>query len=293
MSAAELLKVLPGQSQKEFVSVTGTKVASSGMQEITTETTNGVKGSSYVSSEYYLLLVGDRILIVKSKVEPTTHISGSVKPVPNGLESSIFPDPSDKDLKDRLYSFMLSTTESYRLPGFIALALTLVYVVLVWIFAGRAWRHIQNISLHPVVKRVENWPNSTEVVFNAERELHSAIRYKKSGITLTSNFVIARRLFSFNLFPISDLVWAYQKVTTRMLYFVIPVSRSREAVLVFYGGSVRIPAGKKLVEGIIGSVAQSAPWAVFGYTEELARVFKDDPNGFAAAVEQRRLTVGK
>ena len=72
------------------------------------------------------------------------------------------------------------------------------------------------------------------------------------------------------------------------MYFVIPVSRTSEAILVFYGGSATVPARKKRVDDLLEFAVRRSPWAVFGHTQEIASLFKKDTNGFVAAVEARR-----
>jgi hypothetical protein len=234
-----------------------------------------------------MVIGGNRLLIVQSHGEPGLHIEGELKPASGNLSDSIFPNPSDSDLKAKLYPFFLSTTDNYRIPGYVALVGALVYVAVLWIFGRRAWRYAQDVSLHPVVKRVESWSDAAEVVVMSEREMESAVRFKRSGVTITDNFVIVRGFLTFNLFPFHHLLWAYNKMTTRMVNF-IPVARTSEAVLVFYGGSAVFPSRKKLVHEVLVFAANRAPWAILGYDEALAKAFKKDPNGFYAAVEERR-----
>ncbi len=278
----------PESSQRQFLAITGEKIVPSGIQEITTQTRNGVKERSYVSSEYFLLVVGgNRLLIVQSQGRPPLQVEGELKPASMSLANSIFPDAADSDLKARLYPFYLSTTDNYRLPGYITLGGVLVYLIALWIFGRRAWRYTQNVALHPVVKRVESWSDAAEVAVMSEREMELAVRFKKAGIVVTDNFMIERGFLTFNLFPFHHLLWAYKKVTTRMVNF-IPVARTSEAVFVFYGGSTVFPSRKKLVDEVLTYAAVRAPWAILGYSDELHKVFKKDTDGFCAAVEERR-----
>jgi hypothetical protein len=121
----------------------------------------------------------------------------------------------------------------------------------------------------------------------SEREMESSVRFKKAGIVVTDNFMIERGFLTFNLFPFHHLLWAYKKVTTRMVNF-IPVAKTSEAVFVFYGGSTVFPSRKKLVHEVLTYAAARAPWAILGYSDELHKVFKKDTDGFCAAVEERR-----
>jgi hypothetical protein len=293
VTAADLASIDPEISERRFLAVNGTKAVNSGVQVITTETRNGVKERSYVSSEYYLLVVGDRILIVESKGQPSTHIEGEVKNSSANLENQIFSDPDDQPLRARLYPFIVSTTDSYLLPGYVALVAGAIYLFVLWRYASRAWRYSQDVSLHPVVKRVEAWPDAVEAVVMSEREMNTVVRFKRSNMVITDNFLIYKGPLTFNLFPLKHLIWAYQKVTTRRLYFVIPISKTQEAVLKFYGGNASLQGPEKLVHEVLGFVASRAPWAILGYTEQIAKAFNNDTSGFCAVVEERRTQLSR
>jgi hypothetical protein len=52
--------------------------------------------------------------------------------------------------------------------------------------------------------------------------------------------------------------------------------------------SVRRVAGNYAINEVLTYPAIRAPWAILGYSDELHRAFKKDPDGFCAAVEERR-----
>jgi hypothetical protein len=278
----------PSDPNKEFVEITGDKVFPSGIQTVTTQTRNGVKESSYVSSEYYLLVVArTRALIVESKGPPSLTVSGEARPVPAGLVDEIFPKPEDANLKDRVYPFYLSTLDDYKSSGYFGLGCAALYLIAMSYFGRRAWRYVEEPEMHPVVQRVESWSDAMQVAVMSEREMEQAVKFRRSGTTITDNFLIKRGFLGFNLFPLQHLLWAYKKETTQMINF-IPVGKTRQAVLVFYGGSVELPSGKKRVDEVLSYVLGKAPWAIAGYSKDLRKAFKKDTRGFCAAVEERR-----
>jgi len=272
----------------EYVSATGTKIVPTGVDMITTESENGQKKREYASSHFYVLVVDGGLLIVQSEKEPSLHVDGELKSLPSDLPRLIFPDEADSDLRSRIYPNMVNTTESYRQSGYIFFGCAAVWCFLLYKFAFPAWRRSQDISKHPVVQRTERWSNHDEVATLAEQQMRQAPLSKGGGIVVTEDFVIVRKFFTFNLFLWNDLLWAYKKVTTTRMYFVIPVSRTSEAILVFYGGSATVPARKKRVDDLLEFAVRRSPWAVFGHTQEIASLFKKDTNGFVAAVEARR-----
>ena len=279
----------PDSSPKQFVSVTGSKVVPTDVQVITTETRNNVKERSYVSSAYYLLLMSDgKLLAVESKTEPPLRVEGVFKEVSTDLLNRIFSAPEDRNLRGRMYPVYLSTTDDYRVPGYIAIGGLIVYLIVLGYFARKAWHYAQDISLHPAVQNVEAFPNAAEMALTSERELQTGIRYKKAGIAITDNFIVQRGFLTFKIFPWHNLIWAYKKVTTRTVYYVIPIARTSEAIFVFYGGAITLPSRKKLVDEVLVFAANRSPWAVLGFNDDLQKAFKKDPNGFCAFVEERR-----
>jgi hypothetical protein len=278
----------PLDSGKEFVAVTGERVFPSGIQTVTTHTRNGVKESSEVTSAYYLLVMDHRrILIVDSRTSPSTTVSGEIKWLPEELVAQIFPNADDAKMRAATYPFYMSAAEDYRIPGYWTIGCLAIYLTAMLYFGRRAWRFVENPALHPVVSRVESWSDAMAITVMSEREMEQAVRFKGSQVTITDNFLIKRTFLSFNMFPLGHLLWAYKKETLRMINF-IPVGKTREAVLVFYGGQVELPSRKKRVEEVLNYVASKAPWAIVGYSEELNSAFKKDASGFYAAVEERR-----
>ena len=272
---------------RQFVTVEGTKIVPSGIQVITIETKNGVKQREYASSDYYVLVVGQRLLAINAHQQPSLKVTGELKPMPVGLQKMIFPDQADAALREAILPLLLDNTDDYRVSGYFCIGAMALFAFLFWRFGVRAFKRTQDITLHPVVQRVEGWADAVEATMEAEREQTHAIRFKKAGVVITDNYVIVRSLYGFDLLPLNHLVWAYRKATTRMVNF-IPVARTSTAELVFYGGSVSLQARKKVVEEILYYVAARTPWAFIGYTDQLNNAFKKNPAEFSNAVEERK-----
>jgi hypothetical protein len=277
----------PESDPHEFVRVTGAKIVDSGVQEITTETSNGVKEKSYASAGYYLMVVGDKFLIVKASTNPGLTAQGQLEPLYTDLTHTLLPDPADAVYISQLYPVVLNTTDDYRLPGYISMGAAVVLIFLLWRFALPAWKNIRDISRHPVVVRTEAWADPVGTAILAEREMSMARRFKANGVLITDNFIVQRGIFTFNILLMEDLLWAYLKSTLH-LYNFIPTHKSHEGILICYGGSVNFKARKKIVGEMLQWAANRAPWAIAGYSDELKNIFKRDTQRFCAAVEQRR-----
>ncbi len=286
LSVVELAASIPGQSKQEFVSITGEKVVDSGVQEITTESRDGVKGTPQPTANYYVLVVGGRLLVVKAKEEPPLHVEGKLYSSAS-IVPTILPEASDEMLREKFLPVMLDTTENYRAGGYIAIAAMLFFCFLLWKIALPAWRYTRDITLHPVVQRVESWPDALEVTVLSERELHMKPAFKSDGILITDTFAIRNQFFRFNILPLSHLVWAYRSETQRYVYF-IPTGKTMRAVLIFYGGDVSLQGKLDRVNELILYASSRAPWAIVGHTPELSTLWHKDTTAFVAGVEERR-----
>ncbi|GEM_PF-2462650 len=179
--------------------------------------------------------------------------------------------------------------ESILLPGYIALASLLVLaLVLAFFFVGQAlpaWKHLRSPASHPVIQRISTWPVNLAVA--AKREAHQPLYKGRNGWLVTNQFLIQNTFFTFNLLRLSDLLWAYRKVTQHSINF-IPTGKTHEVILVCAGGTVTIEGREATTKEILDFATQRAPWAVFGFSKELEKLFNKDPNAFCAAVEQKR-----
>ena len=55
-----------------------------------------------------------------------------------------------------------------------------------------------------------------------------------------------------------------------------------------YGRPLSMQARQKKIDAILNLLVERAPWAVFGYSDELNHTLKTNWRGFVAAVDERR-----
>jgi hypothetical protein len=130
------------------------------------------------------------------------------------------------------------------------------------------------------------WGDPLGVAVLAEREAENP-RFKAGGWALGDTYLVQSTTFTFDVLRVRDLLWAYKKITKHSVNF-IPTGRSYEAILTCYGGRAVVKAKEKVVDAILTFAHQRAPWAVIGYSDELAGLFNKQQAEFVAAVEQRR-----
>jgi len=268
-----------------FVRVTGSKAIETGIQQMTTRKRAGVESRS-VSAAFYVLVVGDRLLVVKRAEGTPTTVQGELAAMPAELDHHLFNTPQIQAIRSRFYPYYLDDS-SFRTPGYIGGAATLIFVILFVMYGLPAWRYAQDVSSHPVVKRVERWGDPLSTAVEARREAAASPRYKGGGWRVADQYLIRSAPFAFDLLRVSDLLWAYKRVTKHSVNF-IPTGKTYSGVLVCYGGAAEVTGREKNIDALLAFAAERAPWAVFGYSNDLDKLFKQKSQEFCAAVEQRK-----
>jgi len=287
LGAQELAQITDVESTPRFfVTVTGDKVVDTGVQEITTTTRNGVQEGSRVTAGYYAVHIGDKYLIVKSSAKPPSTLDGELDALPADLSNQLFSGPQGRETQSRCYPFYLES-EGFRYPGYWGIGIGALFLLLLFTFGLRAWKRLRDISTHPVVRRVSQWGDPMAISMDAEREMNNGVRYRSQGVILTDRFAFQRSFFAFQLLRFQDLLWAYKKVTKRSVNF-IPVGKFYSAEMAFYGGNLSFTGKEKLVEEVLVFASKTAPWAVFGFTDEIKNLFSKQQAAFCQAVESRR-----
>jgi hypothetical protein len=265
-----------------YVTITGDKVLNTGLEEETTY--EGVV--KHVSAGYYALRVGDRILIVKSAKTPSTTVGGDLESMPFDVKSDLFPPGTDPADEAVFYPLLLDT--NYRESGWVGAFWALVAEVLFGFFAWRSWRRLSGQVEHPAVIRAKAWGDLAVTSAEVERELETTVKAKGGGWTLTQNYAVKHLRLSFDLFRLENLVWVYKKVVKRRVYFFIPAGTTYAAVMNFSDGHAEMAGSQKKVDELLALASERAPWAVKGYTDDLAKFYKGSHNSFMAEVMKRK-----
>jgi hypothetical protein len=273
-------------AEKYYARVRGSEAIDTGIHQVTVRTQNGVETGRSITGAYFALVVGDRLLVCRSSSGAGTTFEGELAPMPAELDQQIFDSAEMRELRPRFYPFYL-TDESFRYPGYWALAGLAVFGILLVKFGGSAWKHLQDPSSHPVVQRVATWGDPIGVAVTAEREARAPRLKGGGGWLLTDRFLIQKTFFTFELLRLDDLLWAYKKVTKHSVNF-IPTGKTYDAVLSCKGGSATVQGSEKAVDEMLAFAAEHTPWAVFGFSKEIEGHFLNDATAFCAAVESRK-----
>lgn len=287
ISNSQLVSLQQPDSQlRYFVKVQGEDLADTGVQEVERDSNTG---SETVKAKFSILLIANRILIVKSYPnESGTSFKGELDEIPADVRTNVI-SPLLKEhpkASQALLPFMLDAT-AFRTDGYVALAFGIPAFILACWLVVKVMRRRADAAVHPIVKMATRYGLLADVSQQLDLELQGA-PLKIGSASVTASWVVLQKRFDLKLCRIPDLIWAYKKVTRHYHYF-IPTGKTYEVIMYDrYGQPLQMQARENKIDEILKILAERAPWAVFGYSDERNQLLSKNWGGFVAAVDQRK-----
>jgi len=269
-----------------YARVAGERVIDTGIRQYTIHTQSGVETSREESGAYNALAFGDRYLVVQTVGGQSRAAEGKLVPLTADLEDQLFDTKEMRALRSQFYPFYLDG-DSFRRPGYVVVGVGIVFLLLFVWQALPAWRAWRDPERHPLAQRIAKWGDPMGVGLAAEHEFDNPLLKAKAGWRLGTTYLIRSTFFTVNLLRWQDVLWGYKKVTKHSVNF-IPTGKTYEAIVACYGGTATIPGKEKKVHELLAFVQQRAPWAMYGWSAQLAAAFNKNRQEFARSVEQRR-----
>ncbi len=269
-----------------YARVAGERVIDTGIRQYTIHTQSGVETSREESGAYKALVFGNRYLVVRTAGDDSSAAEGKLVPLTADLEEQLFDTKEMRTLRSQFYPFYLDS-DSFRRPGYVVIGVGIVFLLLFLWQALPAWRAWRDPERHPLAQRIAKWGDPMGVGLAAEHEFDNPLLKAKAGWRLGNTYLIRSTFFTVNLLRLQDVLWGYKKVTKHSVNF-IPTGKTYEAIVACYGGTATIPGKEKKVHELLAFVQQRAPWAMYGWSAELAAAFNKNRQEFARSVEQRR-----
>ena len=269
-----------------YARVAGERVIDTRIRQYTVHTQNGVETGREESGAYNALAFGDRYLVVRTAGGESPAAEGKLLPLTADLEEQLFDTKEMRALRSQFYPFYLDS-DSFRRPGYVVIAVGIVFLLLFAWQALPAWRAWRDPERHPLAQRIAKWGDPMGVGLAAEHEFDNALLKAKAGWRLGNKYLIRSTFFTVNLLRFQDVLWGYKKVTKHSVNF-IPTGKTYEAIVACYGGTATISGKEKKVHELLAFVQQRAPWAMYGWSAQLAAGFNKNRQEFARTVEQRR-----
>lgn len=269
-----------------YAHVAGDTVLDTGIRQYTVHTQNGVETGREESGAYHALVMGNRYLVVRTAGRASREAVGKLVPWPEDLQTELFDSKEMRSLRHNFYPFYLDSG-SFRQPGYVVIGIGVVFLLLFIWQAMPAWRAWRDPERHPLLQRIAQWGDPVGVAVEAEHDFDHALLRGKAGWRFGNKFLVRSSFFTFNLLRLQDVLWGYKKITKHSVN-LIPTGKTYEAIVACYGGTATIAGSEKKVGEMLAFVQQRAPWAIYGYSAELATTFQKKRTDFARAVEQRR-----
>lgn len=151
----------------------------------------------------------------------------------------------------------------------------------------KAFRRYGEIQTTPVWRHAAVYGDVEQIAAQIDQELQTG-KMKYGKLMVTPSWIVRRSFFSTWVSPVGDLAWAYKKVTKHYTNF-IPTGKSYAAIL--YGchrQRLEVSMPQKKTDQLLADLAARVPWAIFGYSKDIAAAWQKDPGGFVATVDSRR-----
>jgi hypothetical protein len=270
-----------------FAHVKGERVIDTGIRQYTVHTQAGVETDRSESGAYRALVFGNRFLVVRTASATASDMAeGKLLPRPADFDEQLFDSKEMRELKANFYPFYLDG-EPFRKPGYIVIVIGVLFLALFAWKGVPSWRYVRDAERHPLAARIAKWGDPMGVAVNAEREFENPLLKGGGGWRCGDKYLIRSTFFSFDVLRLQDVVWGYKKITKHSVNF-IPTGKTYEALVMCYGGNATIPGKEARVNEILAFAQQRAPWAVFGYSDQLAGIWNKNRDEFVRQVEARR-----
>jgi hypothetical protein len=265
-----------GRGTQGWVKVQADKLHATGVQQITVRKKRGVERGRSVSAEYFLAEIGEKLVLVKGVPEQSAELEGEFVPVDARALGEIFKGPELEKVKAVLHSRMIDTHD-FSESGSTALWIGGLVAVFALGWGLLGFMRFHDPKKHPAVKPLVAAGQGVLEAASHKIEQDLALPGRHlalgSGVTLTSEYAVHRSIFAFEVSAFADLLWAYKRVTRRKLYFVIPLGKTFAAQLHFRDGAIASAGKEPKVDEALTFIANAAPWAVFGYSDEVKALY--------------------
>jgi hypothetical protein len=252
--------------------------------------------SQKVTATYFGVPVESRFLLIKSPESvASSRYEGGLVAVPEDVRSYFQRTllvPKRLQFDEVFVPYSLDGTNFRSDAYWLLLLVPLAGLALMNIF--KAIIRFGNVDASPIVRSLRRFSQPPEAVaITIDQDLKtnpnlSSIRC----VHLTPSWLLYKSMFRLTVLHWSEVVWAYQKVTSHY-YIFIPTGKTYAVTIGDeYGRRIEIDVGrwnaKDVTSRFLQVLANQLPWITLGYTDDLKREFEKNHAGFVAAVHERR-----
>jgi hypothetical protein len=275
----------PDQRWRNFVTVSGSKAENTGYRDIVKHMTNGQVTSTEIKAEYIWLVAGDKLLLVKAPPgEEQLQYSGQLEATAGEAGPLMARRP---DRTTPVMPFTLNAVD-YRDNGYAILLMVVPLLALAAWNCSKAVRRSSELQFSPTWKNLSKYGSAYQLSQQISAELQPNMIRQYGKLQVTPNWLVRRKMFSTWVSPVEDLVWVYKKVTKHSVNF-IPTGKTYSVILVGrHKQRTEEQMKDNAVNELLVQLAGKAPWALFGFDQNLDKAWRKDPAGVIRTVDLRR-----
>ncbi|TDM06717.1 MAG: hypothetical protein C4K60_19695 [Ideonella sp. MAG2] len=238
--------------------------------------------------------MGDRLLLVKGVPGQTSLLVGTLAAMDDEAMRRLLAQTEARSQVGARFLPQMMDTHDYAGSANIWLPLGGLLAIFAAVWGTMGFLRWRVPKTHPVAQKLKSAGALAAVSKVIERDMALKTNIKLSSTTLTPSFAVQQSLLKLEVQPLNELLWAYQKVVQKKIYYVIPAGKNYSLCLHFFDGKSMDLAGKEeAVRHALEFLIEQAPWALYGHSEDIAAVYKDkrQRGRLAAQVKQRQAAI--
>jgi hypothetical protein len=284
----------PSRYLGHYIKIVGSGNLETGMQEISqrkSKSTGEVKSETVTARLILVKLSGDKsssergIFVKLENDAPAANTAaGTIESMSSFVEQEIksFPD------RDLILPVVVNAKHGFHNPGYWGLAIGSIGGLIGAINLGKWKQRQENINLHPIVEKLNQYGTAEMVAHEIDREFDSQNVVVHKQTKISNNWLIQKQSFDLEIKKIVDIVWIYFQVTKHRTNG-IPTGKTFATICHDrHGKKIEIPGSEAEVMGLIEQIYTRVPWAIVGHTDEIKLAWEKDRANLISFVDENR-----
>lgn len=221
--------------------------------------------------EYYLTIIGKHVLVLEGSEGriPSGNFEGAVTPLSPELQAKLAADfnsvPELSKISNSILPYSLSNNGMTGLDSFWLFVLGVILAC--WggyLVCKELINDKKNIHYAYKIAKAAGYQGISGLSYDFETDIRSKT-IKIGSYKMSDKFLFRNSFFSFEIYPLSEMYWAYKKVIRKSVNFV-PTGKMYQIVMNFRPSlSVSITEPERKVDQHLSLLVRTRPNAKFGY----------------------------